>query len=76
MDGPIHHKGVKNSEQNHEKRNQEESSSLFGFIIVGIILAVLFGLNYKRNLKKQRPYRYSDAEDDEIYKYYIGTKSK
>ena len=71
MDGPIPHTDVKDSEQNHE-----ESSSLFGFMVIGIILAVLFGLIYQRNLKKQRPYRHSDLEDDEIYKYYIGTKSK
>ena len=71
MDGPITLKDVNDSEQNHEK-----SSSLFGFIIIGIILAVLFGLTYQRNLKKQRPYRHSDLEDDEIYKYYTGTKSK
>ena len=73
MDGPIPHTDVKDSEQNHE-----ESSSLFGFmvLVIGIILAVLFGLTYQRNLKKQRAYRYSDLEDDEVYKYYIGTKSK
>ena len=71
MDGPIPYTDVKDSEQNHE-----ESSSLFGFMVIGIILAVLFGLIYQRNLKKQRPYRHSDLEDDEIYKYYIGTKSK
>jgi len=41
---------IKNSES-----NQEESSSLFSFIIVGIILAVLFGLvDYQRKLKKER----------------------
>ena len=55
MDGPIPYTDVKDSEQNHE-----ESSSLFGFMVIGIILAVLFGLIYQRNLKKQRPYRHSE----------------
>ena len=47
MDGPIF---LKDSERNHEA-----SSSLFSFIIVGITLAVLFGLvDYQRKLKKEK----------------------
>ena len=47
MDGPI-------SPEDSE-RNQEESSSLFSFLIVGIILAVLFGLvDHQRKLKRER----------------------
>jgi hypothetical protein len=47
MDGPI---SLKDSERNHEA-----SSSLFSFLIVGIVLAVLFGLvDYQRKLKKEK----------------------
>ena len=47
MDGPIF---LKDSERNHEA-----SSSLFSFLIVGIVLAVLFGLvDYQRKLKKEK----------------------
>ena len=47
MDGPI---SLKDSERDHEA-----SSSLLSFLIVGIVLAVLFGLvDYQRKLKKEK----------------------